>query len=454
MNEIFTTELKSEEITVAVAKDFVAKHNKEELERLIILSDYYNGKHRILQRTKGDELSNNRIVNNYASYIANFTSGYLLGSPVTYTGKNNANIDAVKEALEKAESSVQDSDLALDLSIFGRAYELCYMSSDERPTVKFAKISPLSAFVVYDDTVEQKAVFGVYYHKVTDVNGSEKYKATLVTAYFLKDFVMDTSFGVIEESEEVAHSFGDVPLIEIYNNGQRKGDFENVLSLIDADNLLQSDRVNDKEQYVNALLLLKGVTLGDDYEEKAETYNDLKTHRVMELPLDGDASYLSRQFDETSVEVLRSSIVSAIHKFSCVPDMTDESFASNTSGVAMKYKLIGLEQLAKVKERYFAEGLKYRLRLIQNILSIQGKPTVDISDISIKFNRSLPANELEEAQVVATLTDVLPVKRQLERLSFIEDVEAVAKELEEEKAVSVKNQLDAFINQPIIDDDE
>ena len=73
---------------------------------------------------------------------------------------------------------------------------------------------------------------------------------------------------------------------------------------------MQSDRVNDKEQFVDALLLIKGQILGDDNEEKTETYNAMKQNRVLELSSDSDASFLTRQFDESSIEVLRKSIVS------------------------------------------------------------------------------------------------------------------------------------------------
>lgn len=452
MDNIFTTELLPEEITVEVAKKYIALFRNKEMNRLKRLAEYYEGKHSILSRQKSGNLSNNRIVTNHAKYISDFASAYLLGEPVAYTTDSGVNIDAILDVLKKADSATQDRDLALDQSIFGRAYELMYMSSDERPVPKLARISPLNAFVVYDDTVEQKPVFGVYFNAYADTNGNTRYRCYVATEYTITEFAADNNFTVIGDSIEIKpNAFGAVPLNEIYNNGQRNGDFEQVIPLIDAYNVLQSDRINDKEQFVDALLLLKGTTLGDDNEEKNETYKAIKEMRVLEIPGEGaDAAYLTRQFDESSIEVLRQSIVADIHKISCVPDMTDQNFAANASGVAMKYKLLGLEQLSKTKERYFAEGLRYRLQLIQNILSVQGAASVDLSQIDITFKRSLPANEAEEAQIVSTLEGIVPQENLLALLSFVKDPKAAAEKLQQEKQAAAEEQRKAFMNMPIV----
>ena len=172
-----------------------------------------------------------------------------------------------------------------------------------------------------------------------------------------------------EINDPYEHFFGGVPIIEYYNNWDRQGDFEQVTSLIDAYNTLQSDRVNDKEQFVDSLLVIKGQILGDTAEEENSTYNAIKEYGVMTIDDTGDAKWLTRQFDENSVDLLRRSLESDIHKFSGVPCLSDESFSGNSSGVAMKYKLLAFEQMTKIKEReiktrstYCKRTLRARLR--------------------------------------------------------------------------------------------
>ena len=50
--------------------------------------------------------------------------------------------------------------------------------------------------------------------------------------------------------------------------------------------------------------------------------------------------------------------------------LMNENFAGNTSGVAIKYKLIGLEQIRSRKEREFKKALQRRIELIGGMLKL------------------------------------------------------------------------------------
>ena len=91
-----------------------------------------------------------------------------------------------------------------------------------------------------------------------------------------------------------------------------------------------------------------------------------------------------------------------IHTMSHVPHLCDESFGGNLSGVAIAYKLWGLEQLCAMKERKFKKGLQRRIELITNILNIKGGH-YDYKDITPKFRRNKPENNLELTQINAAL---------------------------------------------------
>ncbi|HPR79520.1 MAG TPA: phage portal protein, partial [Candidatus Limiplasma sp.] len=73
-----------------------------------------------------------------------------------------------------------------------------------------------------------------------------------------------------------------------------------------------------------------------------------------------------------------------------MPDLTNEKFSSDTSGVAMRFKLLGLEQLTKIKERWFREGLRHRLLCMAQFLATKGMAAVDVDAVQITFSRSLP----------------------------------------------------------------
>lgn len=409
------------EVTPELALKYIKRHNGDK-ERLESLYDYYIGNHSILSRIKEKGAANNRLVCNHAKYITDCTTGYFMGSPVQYLSRKNKDISAIKEVLRRADSETQDIDLARNGSIFGASYEMLYFSGNGE--IKLASLDPRSAFVVYDDTVEQKAVFGVYYMPVYDENNFVTgYRCYLCDKHKVTEFILNCSFSIKEMSPSYSHFFGDVPIIEYYNNGDCQGDFQQVTSLIDAYNVLQSDRVNDKEQFVDAILLIKGQVLGDTSAEESETYKAIKEFGVMTIDDGGDAKWLTRQFDESSVDILRKALEDDIHKFSGVPSMSDVSFSGNASGVAMRYKLLAFEQMTKIKERYFSEGLKLRLKMISNALMTTSAVWVDPADIEILFTHSLPENESELAQTANLLKDIVPSEKLIKLLPFIPEEE-------------------------------
>lgn len=417
-------------ITQEIACGFIEEHIQHTHARYDRLERYYEGEHPICDREKRSVLANNKLVCNHAKYISDTCVGYFAGNPVKYSGDD---LEPLLELLRTADSDTQDIDLAQKASIFGTAYEFIYTDEDGQP--RLYSPDPRQAFVIYDDTVQQKPVAGVYYYKLHDsvTDRDTGYSVYLCTASMITHFVTDTGFTPKLPDENRPHGMNGVPLIEIYNNSTCGSDFEPVLSLIDAYNILQSDRVNDKEQFVEAILLIKGATMGDTNDEKSESYKALRENGLLELDADSSAEWLTRQFDENSVEVLRKSLEQDIHKFANVPCMSDESFGGNASGVAMRYKLLGFEQITKIKERYFREGLKERLRLLCSWLDTTGKAHIDSRDISIQFTRALPVNETEVAQLVSELRDLVPLKTLLGLLPFVDDPEAAAEEIREQQ---------------------
>ena len=121
----------------------------------------------------------------------------------------------------------------------------------------------------------------------------------------------------------------------------------------------------------------------DAKDEEGKTAKErVKDDKLLELPKDSKAEYLTRTFDEQGVEVLKKAVEQDIHKFSHIPCMTDESFGGNVSGVAMEFKLLGMENITKIKTRYYKKGLRKRLRLFAGWLNKSHAINVDISRIT------------------------------------------------------------------------
>ncbi len=378
------------------------KEHLGQLPRLEKLRKYYEGDNDILQRRRASGLPNNRIAHPFGRYIAAVTAGYLIGQPAAYTvgdGAPSETLDAIVDLYARSSMDSVDMENAHNAAVYGRGIEYVHVDADASPHA--TALSPADAFVVYEDTYDMSPLFGVYIApKLKETGGADGFRVWVMTDRLIAEYyARDMTVAEFSEVKRESHYFGGVPLVEYWNDEDERGDFEWVIPLIDAYDKLESDRVNDKEQYVDKLIVMTGCVLEKDDQGRTPG-QQLREDKLLALP-DSDASveYLSSALDEANVEVQRQALEADIHKLSMVPDLTDREFAANASGVAMRYKLWGLDQLIRIKERWFIEGLRGRLRLYAGFMAVKGFPAMDVSGVNITLSRSMPANTLEQAQI-------------------------------------------------------
>lgn len=408
----------------------VLREHARNCARLQRLQSYYEGRHDILRRERRKGLPNSRVPHNYPAYISDMAAGYLIGTPIRYEYDDSAALAPLLQVLRESDTQSLDAEIACQQSVFGRGVELIYADENARP--RCVALDPRDAFVVYSDDETCQPLFGVYLRPEYDMRGSRiGLRVTVYTAALVARYRCAQAASIRDPLDVSNHYFGAVPLIEYWNNARETGDFERVLPLIDAYDILQSDRVNDKQQFADALLVLTGVMgIASPEENDARSPGErLRQDKTLALP-DSSAKveWLTKEAQESDADVLRLALAHDIHKFSMVPDLTDEHFAGNLSGVAMRYKLLGLEQLTAIKERYFREGLRQRIRLISRYLSLLGSQEVSANDVRFIFTRSLPVNEVEQAQIVSQLHGIVPDEQLLPQLSFLRDMQPVGGE--------------------------
>lgn len=409
-----------EELSIEDIQKFIKKHKAESI-RYIKLQKYYEGKHDILDHTSRDGQPNNKIVNPYPKYITDMLVGYFVGQPISYTSKEEDGLlEDLQAIFDYSDEQEENLELAKICSIKGKAYELLYRDEDAR--IRFNEFGPDQMFVIYDMTISPSIKFAIRYYDVGEGNDkityAEVYDKEVCTLYKGKD--SDLSLDQV-----TPHTFKDVPVVEYVNNKEEQGDFEQVITLIDAYNKAQSNTLNDMDQFTDAYLILVNMA-GTD----SERIEELKRDRVMLLDDDGDAKWLIKEINDAWVENYKDRVRRDIHKFSYTPDMQDESFGNNLSGVSIRYKILAMEQIRSNKERKFKKGLQRRIELICNSLSLE--KNIDLfTNINIKFANTLPQNIYELSQTIKNLSPYLSSETLLNQLPFVENAK---EELEKKKA--------------------
>ena len=180
-------------------------------------------------------------------------------------------------------------------------------------------------------------------------------------------------------------------------------------------NRVQSNTAN-YFQY-NDEAILKVLKMGD---VSSQDIAAMKEKGAIILEDGGDIQWLIKEVSDSPLENYKNRRREDMHIFSNVPNLTDENFGGNLSGVAVSYKLWGIEQICAIKERKFKRGLQRRIELITNMLNLMGG-NYDYRDIDIQFRRNKPQNLLEIAQIIQMLADLLSKESRLKMLPDVDN---------------------------------
>lgn len=390
--------------------------------------DYYRGKHAILNKSYSDASKEcNHIITNYCKIITDTYSGYICGKPISYF--SNDDITDIQDTLNYNDSAAQDMAMITNALIYGVAYELQWV--DKYAQVRYCQVNPLNCFAIFDNTLDCELLYFVRWYKVNSIDETdstyivEVYDSNSVRRY--KSFGMG---GVLEFIDEEPHYFGDVPVSVFYLNENEENIFNSVITLNDAYNELQSSEIDDFNAWVDAYLTFTGVNAETD------DISAMKENRVLILPEGAEASWLTKNANDTQIVNILENIKKNIFKVTACPDMADETFLAQ-SGTALAYKLVGFENVASGIVARFIKALQRRIELICNILNLKASDAT-WRDININFVRNLPINLTETVNLVNSLKGIVSDSTLLAQLPFIKDISAELEAIKKQKEEEVK----------------
>lgn len=390
--------------------------------------DYYRGKHAILNKSYNDASKEcNHIITNYCKIITDTYSGYICGKPISYF--SNDDITDIQDTLNYNDSAAQDMAMITNALIYGVAYELQWV--DKYAQVRYCQVNPLNCFAIFDNTLDCELLYFVRWYKVNSIDETdstyivEVYDSNSVRRY--KSFGMG---GALEFIDEEPHYFGDVPVSVFYLNENEENIFNSVITLNDAYNELQSSEIDDFNAWVDAYLTFTGVNAETD------DISAMKENRVLILPEGAEASWLTKNANDTQIVNILENIKKNIFKVTACPDMADETFLAQ-SGTALAYKLVGFENVASGIVARFIKALQRRIELICNILNLKASDAT-WRDININFVRNLPINLTETVNLVNSLKGIVSDSTLLAQLPFIKDISAELEAIKKQKEEEVK----------------
>ena len=365
-----------------------------------------------------------RIAVNFAKYITDTMNGFFIGIPIkVMCDEDKAVADYVEFLDQYNDQDDNNAELSKMCSIYGKAYEMYYV--DDLGNIGITYLPPEEAFMIYDDSILERPRYFCRVYKDADdivyVSVSDDTRVRYLS--------MEGGLHWLPE-EEKSHGFEGVPATEYRENEEEIGIFEPVLTMINEYNEAVSEKANDVAYFADAYLKVLGAkVLPDNLQE-------IRDNRIINFEglLDNgqlEVDFLQKPDGDTSQEHLLDRLEKLIFQISLVANLSDENFGSS-SGIALKYKLQAMSNLALTKQRKFTSGMNRRYMLIFSN-PVSGMKKDDWVKLTYQFTQNIPSNLLEESQIAGNLAGIVSQQTQLSILSCVDNVQQEIEQIKQDE---------------------
>ena len=420
---------KDTELTTALLEKMINRYKLNVEPKLQKYKNYYDGQQKILSKSYADASKPcNKTVINYCMNIANSYAGYL-ATPGFISYQSNDDIEEIMDILRYNDYQAEDAALLLDALVYGVAAELMFI--DNAGQTRFRLINPTSCFGVYDDSLTSDLLYFVRMYKASEWDESNTYNVDVYSDWNIKHYTMDGEMGGLHFIGEEPHYFSQCPA-NIFYLQDEKSVFDCVIGLQDAANELLSAEIDDYSAFCDAYLVLTGGEIdGDDVGE-------MKANRVLLMPEGATATWLTKSASDAQVENMLKRIHESIYRVAQCPDFSSESFVGGvSSGIAIKYRLTGMETRAGSIEAEMKKALQRRVEIICGIASLKLGEEV-FRDIEIEFKRNVPEDLTSTINMINALKGSVSDATLLSQLPFIADVNAELEAVAAQKAANME----------------
>ena len=403
------------ELNIELLQKMISKFNIEVQPKLKKYKNYYDGIQKILSKSYSDETKPcSHTVINYMKDITDSYCGYL-ATPGYISYSSNDDIEEIMNILRYNDYQSEDSDFLLDALVYGVAAELMYL--DNAGQVRFRLITPTNCFGIYDDTLTGDLMYFVRMYQGSLWDNSNIYYVDVYSDNLIKHYKMNGDNGYLEYMSEDKHYFSQCPA-NIFMLPDEKSIFDCVLPLQDAVNELVSSEIDDYSAFCDAYLVLENV------DAETEDIQMMKQNRVLLLPEGAKASWLTKNANDAQVENILQRIHDSIYRIAKCPDFSSETFVGGvSSGIAIRYRLTGMENRAGIIEGRMKKALQRRIEIICGIASLKLGERV-FRDIQIDFKRNIAVDETTTINMINALKGTVSDATLLAQLPFIDDVNA------------------------------
>jgi SPP1 family phage portal protein len=359
-----------------------------------------------------------RINTNFIKKFVKEEVSYSVGNDLTYTSHKGDDkiIDLLRISTAHWKAD-HDATLAKNMLIYSAAYELYYIDKDAQFCARV--ISPRHG-IAYVDPFDNVIFFMHIFRKA--------YEATKQYIDIYTDSEIIHCDDVFTEISRTSHPFGYVPVgvANLSEEGWLDSLYKDLKTLQDAYETNLSDISSEITEFRNAYLVLNNLDLQDSDLATMKKQGIMKTKGK-----DGSAAWLIKTINDTFIQNTLTTLEDKMFQISCHIN-SNEKMSSNTSSLALRARLISLEEKCKLNQKALANCVKTRLQMLLIYMNGLKNTSYDYRDIKVKFTPNIPSDDLTNSTVVTALGDKLSTETALSLFSFVDNPSNEVKKAKEE----------------------
>jgi SPP1 family phage portal protein len=358
---------------------------------------YYKGDQPVLYRTKvSNEDITNKILENHAYEIVQFKVGQTYGEPVQFISRkdddaiNNA-VDELNDFMTDANKQEKDIKSGEWQSATGTSFKAIQSKEGEIP-FRITAPSPLNTFVIYNRSTEEP-VLAV--QELKDEDGK----------YYKLAFSETMSFKIVDSNvvKSKLHTYGGIPIVEYPNNHERISDIELVISMLDAINNMQSNRMDGIEQFVQSWI--KFVNCDVDEEQFAKMkMNHALVVKSINKDNKSDVDIMTQELNQTQCQVAKDDLWDNALSILAIPTKQSNTGGDTQGAVELRNGWDFSKTRAKLKDPIVKSSEKRLATVVLNTLRVSGNDLkLSIRDFEVQINHSPQDNMYTKSQTLLQL---------------------------------------------------
>ena len=358
---------------------------------------YYKGDQPTLYRTKiTNEDITNKIVENHAYEIVQFKVGQTYGEPVQFISRKddetiNKAVDELNDYMVDANKQEKDIKAGEWQSATGTSFKAVQPKQGDVP-FRITAPTPMNTFMIYNRNTEEPILV---VQELKDEDGQ----------YYKLAFSDTMSFKMVNSDlvESKLHTYGGIPIVEYPNNHERISDIELVISMLDAINNMQSNRMDGIEQFVQSWIKFVNCEVDEEQFKKMKMSRALVVTSINK-DNKSDVDVMTQELNQTQCQVAKDDLWDNTLSILAIPTKQSNTGGDTQGAVQLRNGWDFSKTRAKLKDPLVKSAEKRLAMVVLNVLRVAGNGlNLTLRDFDVQINHSPQDNMYTKSQTLLQL---------------------------------------------------